>query len=296
MRKRRIAILVVLILLVAATSVAAARAGPGIMLRANAKGPPESGLQIGGPIPDQVTLLNHPYPVQVEDLTGGERDSVLIDLTSSDEYWLLAGTLAAKGYQPVEDLSTWETLRVTLCRRVYLPIVVKEHEVAYAVLPAEGGSAPLAPSQVPEGVCYIDVLVVPIEAEQQPGPMGYIVSMLGEDGSGFFQAHHTNLDPRLMDVPHTDVMVNGMEYFYVTTLQVVGGQVVPWNYWWYNSHRHPNWYYSFYRHYWDYYFQAAYHWHTWYHWAYGWYYWRFWYYWSTYFPWAEPEAVPLGQQ
>jgi len=118
----------------------------------------------------------------------------------------------------------------------------------------------------------------------------YLVAIVASDGTAFFQAHHTNLDPRLAEAPDPPIVVNAMPYFYVTTLRWVNGRIVPWRYWWYDSNRHPNWYYAFYKHYRGYYLRLDIPWPGWYHWAYGWYYWRFWYYWSTYFPYDVPLA------
>jgi hypothetical protein len=112
--------------------------------------------------------------------------------------------------------------------------------------------------------------------------------MVADDDTTFFQAHHTNLDPGLADLPHSPIMVNGMPYFYVTALRSVSGRIVYWRYWWFASHNHPNWYYACYQQYWLYYAGAGVPWPWWHHWVYGWYYWRFWYYWSTWFPWTAP--------
>jgi hypothetical protein len=107
-----------------------------------------------------------------------------------------------------------------------------------------------------------------------------------DQSPGFYQAHHTNLDPHLSGVPDPPIVVTGMPYFYITTLRWIGRPIY-WHYWWFNSHHHPNWYYSHY--YWYFKYYVWYDWDQpfWWWWAYGWYYWRYWYYWSTWFPWAD---------
>jgi len=102
---------------------------------------------------------------------------------------------------------------------------------------------------------------------------------------GFYQAHHTNLDPNLAEVPDPPIVFNGMPYFYITTLRWIGGPVpiLYWHYWWFDSHNHPNWYYSHYFWYWRYYGWYLVDWPYWYWWVHGWYYWQYWYFWSTYF-------------
>jgi hypothetical protein len=115
---------------------------------------------------------------------------------------------------------------------------------------------------------------------------GALTAMVPVDGSeGFFQAHHTNLDPHLADAPDPVIWVNGMPYVYITTLRWVYDRIVYWNYWWYDSGHHPNWYYSYYYWYWRYYnWYGWWPWPYWYWWVDGWYYWHYWYFWSTFFP------------
>jgi hypothetical protein len=111
-----------------------------------------------------------------------------------------------------------------------------------------------------------------------------LTAMVDDDQMGFFQAHHTNLDPQLSEAPDPPIIVNGMPYFYITTLRWIDGRIIYWRYWWYDSHHHPNWYYAHYYWYWHYYWWYRVDWPYWYWWGYGWYYWRYWYFWSTWFP------------
>jgi hypothetical protein len=164
-------------------------------------------------------------------------------------------------------------------RRVFLPLVLRNYAGSLTRLTSVEGGGETEPPTAVEG-----------SGGAQLPPRGelsaYLVAMVADDGTSFFQAHHTNLDPALAEVPDPAILVNAMPYFYITTLQVIKGQIVYWRYWWYDSNNHPNWYFACYRHYWDYYFGYGYVWPWWYDWAYGWTYWRFWYYWSTWFPWS----------
>lgn len=56
--------------------------------------------------------------------------------------------------------------------------------------------------------------------------------------------------------------------------------VVPWRYWWYDSHSHKNWWYGNYWWWWHYYRWYEYEWYPWYNWYWGWYHWRWWWGWS----------------
>lgn len=94
----------------------------------------------------------------------------------------------------------------------------------------------------------------------------------------------TGGDPTISDIP-VYVWSNGMPVYYVTVWRWFGpGWWVPYHYWWYNSHNHPNWYYSCYNYWWWYYRWYGHPWYKWYNWYYTWWYWRYFYYWSTYFP------------
>jgi hypothetical protein len=258
------------------------------------------------PIRDLNSLLLYPYDVQIVELTGPEREGVVATLLARPEAAALQAALAQKGF--VASAAEAQALRVSIesypgdptpgdpfiidvvvapasARQVFLPLVLR----GYSSPPAGGTAAPASADRSTAG------------GPPVPSPYGtvaYLVAMVAEDGTSFFQAHHTNLDPNLAEVPDPVIWVNGMQYFYVTTLHWMGpvdGAIMPWHYWWYNSNHHPNWYYSYYRFYYGYYVDWSYPWPGWYHWAYGWTYWRFWYYWSSYFPWAAPApwVAPL---
>jgi hypothetical protein len=242
------------------------------------------------PIADLQDLLNAPYDVHIEDLTGEAREVLVTILLQREEARQLKMAMAEKGF--AADPSRAEALVVTVASnngtdqvrtievavvpmgpipRIFLPLIMRNYAASAAHL------ARVGETQEP--------------ALQMPAPeelSAYLVAMVADDGYTFFQAHHTNLDPHLAEVPDPPITYNGMPYFYITTLQIVNGRVVFWHYWWFDSHHHPNWYYSAFFHYWGYYAHAGVDWPWWHHWAYGWYYWRFWYFWSTYFPWAAP--------
>ena len=263
-------------------------------------GPGEpSALRAAGsePVQDLGSLLAYPDMVQITDYAGTQKDQVVATLMASTEALQLKQALGDKGYwlalrdaeasQVTVNGSGWTRsidLVVVPARwlRLFLPLVMKglsASAATSAARPATAGPSGSAPPAV-----------------SPTGTVAYLTGLAADDGSTFFQAHHTNLDPQLAEVPDPAIVVNGMPYFYITTLQVVGGKIAYWRYWWYDSHRHPNWYYSLYRHYWDYYDFGGHLWPGWYRWVYGWYYWRFWYYWSTYFPWVTPDQTVTGAQ
>lgn len=237
-----------------------------------------------GPLPDLQSLLDYPHGVQIQDLQGAAAEQAIAALTARPEAVQLRLALGQAGY--ITDLDGASAMRVILDngagqqrtidialvptvvgQRLFLPLVVKD---------AAAGTIRLAP---PEWDA---------EIAQQRSPqdsVAYLVAMVADDGSSFFQAHITNLDPALAQLPDRPIVVNDMPYYYITTLHVVGGRIIYWRYWWYFVHHHPNWFYAYYLHYWDYYLYGPYDWPWWYHWAYGWYYWRFWNYWSAWFPW-----------
>ena len=243
------------------------------------------------PIADLDSLLNAPYGVQIEEKTGVAAEQMVAALLDRPEAVQLKIAMAEKGFAP--DPGHAEAMVVTVTdgagavtrildvavvpmvpgHRTFLPLVMRAFAGDTTHLAHRGGNA--EPLQLPP----------PEELS------AYLVAMVADDGTTLFQAHHTNLDPRLAEVPDPPIIVNGMPYFYITTLQIVYGRIVVWHYWWFDSHHHPNWYYSCFRHYWDYYAFVDHAWPWWQHWAYGWYYWRFWYFWSTYFPWLAP-VVP----
>jgi hypothetical protein len=261
------------------------------MLPADSEEPPSFQVTATGPIPDLASLLDYPFPVHLEDLSGEEKDKVVDKLMQRPEVSELGSALSEKGF--VLDPTGAEAMRVTMCKRVYLPLVLKNYAdagVRLLVGEGKGGASPVIGMWAP-GPCIIEMMVVPTSSAT-PELSAYLVAMVADDGTAFFQAHHTNLDPMLAEVPDPPIEVNGMPYFYVTTLHWIGpsdlGLIVPWHYWWYDSHHHPNWYYACYQQYWGYYASAGVPWPWWHHWVYGWYYWRFWYYWSTWFPWTAP--------
>jgi hypothetical protein len=249
-------------------------------------GPSALRASAGALVPDLASLLAYPYPVQIRELAGVERDHVVDHLMQTPEAVHLRLALMDKGFMvalpdavamkvTVGEEGGTRTIDVVVApaavgRWLFLPLVVRGFSgdafggAGRLVPSVRSGSAPGSPS-----------------AE---GLVAYLTAMVADDGSSFFQAHHTNLDPGLAEVPDPALIVNGVPYFYITTLQVVSDRLVHWHYWWYDSHHHPDWYYSLYRHYWDYTDLRGYSWPGWYHWVYGWYYWRFWYYWSTWFP------------
>jgi hypothetical protein len=213
-------------------------------------------------IPDLSTLLEYPYPVKIRPLEGPERIDTISLLISREETLALTNELAAKGF-------------------VFDPVYILENAEAMVIT-----------VQDPSGVVLdIDAMTVPkIHNELSAA----LTAMQPRDQSpGFYQAHHTNLDPNLAEVPDPPIIVNGMPYFYITTLRWINGRILYWRYWWFDSHHHPNWYYAHYFWYWQYwwwYYDVP--WPYWYWWVHGWYYWRYWYFWSTWFPWQI--GVPVG--
>ncbi|MEJ2211541.1 MAG: hypothetical protein P8129_21245 [Anaerolineae bacterium] len=236
------------------------------------------------PLPDLQSLLNFPNDVQIQDLEGVAAEQTLQTLVARPEAVQLRLALGQAGY--IADLGGARALQVTLDnglgeqriiqmaivpttvgQRIFLPLIMKNYTA---------GAIRLAPPEWDE------------EIAQQRSPedsVAYLVAMVADDGSSFFQAHLTNLDPALAQLSAPPIEVNGMPYYYITTLHIVGGRIIYWRYWRSLVHHHPNWFYAYYLHYWDYYLYGLYDWPWWYHWAYGWYYWRFWNYWSAWFPW-----------
>ena len=261
--KRRIvltfvAILVVLAALVPLGRAAGLRAKPGAAQVVREQTGPSGPTQITEPIEDLSTLLEYPYPVHIEELVGPERDAALGELLAREETVALAGELAAKGL--VLDLDPLTT----------------DAEVMRVQVQDEYG---------------LTTVVTATTVTSQTNDLSVaLTAMVADDGTGFFQAHHTNLDPNLAEVPDPPIVVNGMPYFYITTLRWINGRIIYWRYWWYDSHHHPNWYYAHYYWYWWYYPWHAVDWPYWYWWVHGWYYWRYWYYWSTWFPFVRPAA------
>lgn len=236
------------------------------------------------PLPDLNSLLDYPYGAHIEDLSGAEAEQAMAAILARPEAVQLRMALAEGGHILNRDAAA--VMRVTLdngagTTRIINMVVVPMGAGEITLLPLivkqyNGPTVHLAPPEWRQAT-----------SEQDPASVSrvYFVGMVADDGTGFFQAHKTNLDPALAAVPHDPLVVNDEPYFYITTLHIVNGRVIYWHYWWYHGSHHPNWYYAYYLHYWDYYFYYGYNWYWWYHWVYGWYYWRFWYYWSSWFPW-----------
>ena len=208
------------------------------------------------PIPNMEELLNYPWDVHIMDLEGPERQAVLDKLMARPETVDLMGAMAAKGF--VFDPATADVMLIEVGNESGVPTIVEA----------------MAMSTIANELS------------------GALTAMLADDGTGFFQAHHTNLDPALAEVPDPPIIVNNMSYFYITTLHWIGGRIIYWNYWWFDSGHHPNWYYAHYYWYWHYYGWYGWAWPYWYWWGYGWYYWRYWYYWSTWFPYYPGPIIP----
>jgi hypothetical protein len=244
--------------------------------------------QAEDPLEDLGSLLSYSGQAKIEDLVGEKRDEVIENLMTMPETKQLRWALLEKGF--VVSLSEAEAMSVAVGARtievmvapapaalqVFLPLVLRGYGGSDAS-PAWSSTSVNAP---------VGGQITPSSRASPEGSVAYLTAMVADDGTSLFQAHVTNLDPQLAEIPDPQIIVNAMPYFYVTTLRWVGGRIVPWRYWWYDSHHHPNWYYACYRHYWDAYHGAGYAWPGWHDWAYGWIYWRFWYFWSAWFPWA----------
>jgi hypothetical protein len=208
--------------------------------------------QQGQPIPDLSTLLDYPYPVTITRLTGPDAIVARDMLLGRPETVELMAAMLAKGFD-------------------FRPESAEVMRIDTEVLSPDGTQRP---------VVITGMTMTSVENELSAA----LTAMVDDGDRGFFQAHHTNLDPQLAQIPDPPIIVNGMPYFYITTLRWINGQIVTWRYWWYDSHHHPNWYYAHYYWYWRYYWWYRVDWPYWYWWGYGWYYWRYWYYWSTWFP------------
>jgi len=212
------------------------------------------------PIPSLGELLNYPHEAHITPLQGAERTAALGRLMERPETKALIAEMATKGF-------TFDPTKADVMRIV--------------VQPADGA------------LLTIEAVAMSTIANELSGAL---TAMLASDGTGFYQAHHTNLDPHLADVPDPPIIVNGMPYFYITTLRWVDARIIYWRYWWYDSHHHPNWYYSHYLWYWRYYYWYGVPWPWWYWWTYGWYYWRYWYFWSTWFPYYVNVPITVLEQ
>ena len=203
-------------------------------------------------IPSLSGLLEYPHEVHIVPLEGPDATIARDLILARPEVGDLMDAMAAKGF-------------------VFNPEQAEVMQVA---------TESLDPTGIPEPVVITVVTMQTIHDELSAA----LTAMVDNTNQGFFQAHHTNLDPQLAQVPDPPIIVNGMPYFYITTLRWMQGRIIHWNYWWFDSHHHPNWYYSHYYWYWKYYWWYNVDWNYWYWWAHGWYYWRYWYYWSTWFP------------
>ncbi len=266
MKKRAVLILSTL-LVVAAAMFPMSGAGAGIQSQSPSvtAAPPE-------PIPDMYNLLNYPYEVSIEELEEPNRTEVISNLMVRPETLALMDEMKGKGFAFDE---------------AYLLANADAMEMRINTSPTEG--------------VYLVGLTATMVANDLMGAVTAMACVDAGCDEGFYQAHFTNLDPLLATVPDPPIDYNGMPYFFITTLRWVGGRIVYWRYWWFDSHHHPNWYYAHYFWYWRYwnwywYASGLYPWPYWYWWAHGWYYWRYWYFWSTWFPWQQPLApVPLSQ-
>ena len=258
MKKRAVLILSTM-LVVAAALFPMSGAGAGLQSQSGtaAAAPPE-------PVPDMNRLLNYPYDVQIAELEGTKRDEAIAFLLPRPETLALLGAMSAKGF-PFDEV--------------------------YVIDNADAMEIRMDTDSGPIGLIGMTVTTVANEL------MGAVTAMVCVEGcqadEGFFQAHFTNLDPLLAEVPDPPIVFNGMPYFFITTLRWVNGRIVYWRYWWFDSHHHPNWYYSHYFWYWRYWhwYNFTVDWPYWYWWAHGWYYWRYWYFWSTWFPWQQVDYV-----
>ena len=261
--KRRIvlacatAIVVLAALVPLGSAVADLRPRPGAEQAISEKPSVMAPAQTGPEAGDQSELLNYPYPVHIEELTGPERTDALLMLMYRPETVALRTEMLSKGFYFNEASPDADVMRIS----IEVDGVGTTTVVTATTMMATGTTS---------------------ETQELSGAL---TAMVADDDTGFFQAHHTNLDPRLADVPDPPIVVNGMPYFYVTTLRWINGRIIYWRYWWYDSHHHPNWYYAHYYWYWWYYDWYTVDWPYWYGWVHGWYYWRYWYYWSTWFPW-----------
>ena len=218
--KRRLILGSLLVALVVSILIPVSPAGARIALRLQANAP----LHVG-PANDLADLLNYPYDARIQDLEGLEWETVVTTLMDRPEAVQLRMAMARKGF--FADLAKAEAMRIVVTvpdgttrtleaaavpmgpgLRVFLPLVLKNYPgSAGPLLPTEpGDEAPMA---------------------LRPGALSaYLVAMVADDGTSFFQVHHTNLDPELADVPDPPIYYNDIPYFYITTLRIVDGRIV----------------------------------------------------------------------
>jgi hypothetical protein len=258
MKKRSILIVTTVIVVLAAAVVPLSGALAGVQSQPGAKAPGQV-----PDIPDLYNLLNYPYPAHIEPVEEPDRTELIMMLMDRPETMALLSEMEAMGFL-FDPYANADVMRIYVTDPSGFELLVEGMTV----------------TTVANGLTGALTAMQPIDQTE-----------------GFYQAHHTNLDPTLAELPEPppELVYNGMEYFYITTLRWIGGRIVPWRYWWFDSHHHPNWYYAHYFWYWKYYWwwwrgPGPY----WYWWTYGWYYWRYWYFWSTWFPWYMPPVdVPV---
>jgi hypothetical protein len=119
------------------------------------------------------------------------------------------------------------------------------------------------------------IVSIPSPANPENSKATAIIAFPGE-GAPLVMGYITNIG-----VIASDGSVVVQPSFFVRALHWVDGQLVWWQYWWYDSSNHPNWYYSWWYWHWWYYWDYGYSWYPWHTWFYSWFYWDYWWYWST---------------
>lgn len=126
--------------------------------------------------------------------------------------------------------------------------------------------------------------------------IAYDASPMPSQGNGIAVYTRGNVVPSARQ-PEVDpfIIVNAEPYWFISwhwwawAIPGYPGHLVWWDYWWYDSHNHPNWYWGVYwwwRSYIKYYYGA--YWVLWFPWYWHWTYWRHWNWWSTWFPYIDP--------
>lgn len=108
------------------------------------------------------------------------------------------------------------------------------------------------------------------------------------DGTDIVVAAITNLLPPSQKTGGYNIQ-NAMPYVYIKFYWWAWSPInktVSWEYWWYDSHSHPNWFWSCYWWWRDYLRSYSLQYNDWHWWFWHWYYWKFWYWWSTNFPYS----------
>ncbi|MGD8245489.1 MAG: hypothetical protein PVI63_09885, partial [Anaerolineae bacterium] len=123
----------------------------------------------GEPIPDLSTLLDYPYDVRITTLTGSDAAMARDMLMGRPETVELMAAMASKGF--VFDPLSAEVMRI-------------ETESVY-----------------PDGtVASVEITAMTMTTIQNELSAA-LTAMVDSNQVGFFQAHHTNLDPQLAEVP-----------------------------------------------------------------------------------------------